>query len=491
MKRARSTSSALSNPVLVGAVTLLVTLVAVFLSYNANQGLPFVPTYQLETVVPDAHKLVEGNEVREGGFRIGIVSRIEPRELRDGTAGANLVLKLDQNAAPVPADSTMVIRPKSALGLKYVELQRGDAADTLPDGSSITVDETALAPELQQFFDIFDAETRRNVQRNLTGFGNAFAYRGVSINRALESLPGFLRSVVPVMRVLADENTRLERFFDELADAARVTAPVVDQMADGFRAGAQTFEALARDRPALQATIEKSPDTLAVGTRSLRAQRPFLNRFASLSDDLRSSARELRGAAPVLTGALRSGIEPLGQMPALNRRLATTLGVIEDVTSAPGVDIGLAGLNEMMVTLNPSLRYLGPFVTVCNYWNYWWTYLADHLTDEEQTGTIQRVQAKSVDGEQADFDNFGEPRPVEGLHIQSYGAAIDDQGNADCESGQRGYPRQLASGVPAQADLAVDPETPGNQGPTFTGRPKVLPTQTFSRDPERGPRIRP
>ena len=40
MKRA----SAAANPVLIGAVTVLVTTVAVFLAYNANQGLPFVPT---------------------------------------------------------------------------------------------------------------------------------------------------------------------------------------------------------------------------------------------------------------------------------------------------------------------------------------------------------------------------------------------------------------------------------------------------------------
>ena len=37
-----------SNPVLVGAVTILVVVVAVFLSYNANQGLPFVPTTAAE-----------------------------------------------------------------------------------------------------------------------------------------------------------------------------------------------------------------------------------------------------------------------------------------------------------------------------------------------------------------------------------------------------------------------------------------------------------
>ena len=49
----RSTSVA-ANPVLIGAATVLVVIVAVFLAYNANNGLPFVPTYQLWMQVPDA-----------------------------------------------------------------------------------------------------------------------------------------------------------------------------------------------------------------------------------------------------------------------------------------------------------------------------------------------------------------------------------------------------------------------------------------------------
>ena len=42
-----------ANPVLIGAATVLVVLVAVFLSYNANNGLPFVPTYELTAEVPE------------------------------------------------------------------------------------------------------------------------------------------------------------------------------------------------------------------------------------------------------------------------------------------------------------------------------------------------------------------------------------------------------------------------------------------------------
>ena len=76
--RGRRPPSVASNPVFVGAVTVLVVLVAVLLAYQANQGLPFVPTFELKVDTPNAARLVVGNEVREGGFRVGQVAKIEP-----------------------------------------------------------------------------------------------------------------------------------------------------------------------------------------------------------------------------------------------------------------------------------------------------------------------------------------------------------------------------------------------------------------------------
>ena len=49
-----------------------------------------------------------------------------------------------------------------------------------------------------------------------------------------------------------------------------------------------------------------------------------------------------------------------------------------------------------MKTLNPTLRYVGPHVTVCNYFNYSWTHFADHVSEEDATGTLQRIQVKNV-----------------------------------------------------------------------------------------------
>jgi ABC-type transporter Mla subunit MlaD len=73
MSRRRGQASIGASPVLIGAATVLVALVAVFIAYNANAGLPFVPTYDLKAELPSGGKLVKGNEVRVGGFRVGVV----------------------------------------------------------------------------------------------------------------------------------------------------------------------------------------------------------------------------------------------------------------------------------------------------------------------------------------------------------------------------------------------------------------------------------
>ena len=67
---------------------MLVILIAVFLSYNANTGLPFVPTQELQVDVVNGSNLTVGNDVREGGYRIGLVSRLAPIELSSGQVGA-------------------------------------------------------------------------------------------------------------------------------------------------------------------------------------------------------------------------------------------------------------------------------------------------------------------------------------------------------------------------------------------------------------------
>jgi virulence factor Mce-like protein len=482
--------SIVSNPIFIGAVTVLIIFTAVLLAYRANRGLPFVPITQVDVDVPNAARLVVGNEVREGGFRIGQVSKIAPAP--DGR-GAQLTLSLDKAASPIPKDSTIKIRPRSALGLKYVELVRGHSDEELPDGATISASAGAVGPELDDFFSTFDAPTRKNIERNLDYLGTALAGRGNDLNRSLGALPELTGDLPPVMRVLSDPNTQLSRLVRELGDTTRVLAPESTALAHSFTAMADTFEALSRDPEALKETIARSPGTLEVGIVSLPDTRPFLSHLAGLSDEVRGTARELRASLPAVNRALAAGIPVLRRTPQFTDRLQGTLRALRDLAKSPTTDQTLAGLADTMKTLNPTLRYVGPHITVCNYFNTTWTNFADHLSEEDATGTYQRIQVKNVPlTQQNSLATFGAVRPAAGgtsdpvtkavlgdqvaVHQADYMRAVDENGNADCEGGQRGYLNQ--NGV------SRNNRTPGSQGPTYTGRARVPAGESFSPEPD-------
>jgi virulence factor Mce-like protein len=463
--------------VFIGALAVLLVFAAVLLAYRANRGLPFVPVTQLEVDVPNAARLVVGNEVREGGFRIGQVTKIAP--VPGNRTGAQLTLSLDNSAAPVPADSTVKNRPRSALGLKYVELVRGRSERELPDGATITADASAVGPELDDFFSTFDEPTRRNIERNLDYLGTGVAGRGDELNRTLEALPELLGDLPPVMRVLSDPDTKLARLVHEAGDTVRVIAPLSKQFARGFSGMADTFEGASRDPQALKDTIALSPATLDEGIRSLPDTRPFLSRLAGLSDEVQGTARELRASLPAVNRALAAGTPVLRRTPKFTGRLQGTLRALRDLAKSPTTDQSIAGLSSTMKALNPLLRYLGPHVTVCNYFTYMWTFLADHLSDEDATGTVERIQTKLAPLAQANsLGTIGAAKPsstvAAALHQSDYGRAVDENGAADCEAGQRGYPTEAPF---------TNHRTPGNQGPTFKGRARVPAGQSYSAEP--------
>src|SRR3954468_570373 len=128
MRGAKGGAAVVASPVLVGAVTTLIVIVSVFLAYNANKGLPFVPTYDLSATLPNGSNLVEGNEVRVGGFRVGVVDRIgTSTKVVTGQPQAVAVvhMKLDKKIQPLSVDTNVLVRQRSALGLKYVQLAPG------------------------------------------------------------------------------------------------------------------------------------------------------------------------------------------------------------------------------------------------------------------------------------------------------------------------------------------------------------------------------
>jgi virulence factor Mce-like protein len=475
MRRRRGSGSIAASPVLIGATTVLIALVAVFIAYNANSGLPFVPTYDLNAELPSGGKLVKGNEVRVGGFRVGVVKELKP-EVRTVNGERRSIavakLSLDKKLEPLARDTKLRVRPRSALGLKYIELQPGTSKATFTSGDTIPVKQASEPLEFEDLFSTFDRDTRPHIQNATEGFGNAFAGRGQSINRSIEALNPLFRALTPVMRNLADPDTELDQFFLQIGRASAQAAPVARTQALLFTDMADTFAAISADPRALQDTIEKAAPTMDVSIDSFRVQRPFLVDFTDLSARLRPATAELPRSLPAINSAFKVGTPVLPRTVELNENLEKALNEARDLFENPNTLLALRDLDTALTVSRPAIEFIAPYQTVCNYFNYFMHPLgeAQSVVQSGPTGggTSLNQNVKVPNSHQQ--NNYGsstgsrpwdilanqkpqgakdkQGNPLFRLYAPPYQPAIDAQGNADCQLGQNGYPNGALSNGP-------------------------------------------
>ncbi len=455
-------SSVTSNPVLIGAVTILVVLVAVFLAYNANQGLPFVPTYELRADVPSAANLVKGNEVRIGGARVGAISKIGVRQEADGRNVATLTLQLDQSVEPLPRDSTLLIRPRSLLGQKYVEITVGTSSDGYRSGDRVPLSSARPEPvEFDEFINTFDAPTRQAIAENTVGFGTALAGRGTSISAAISALRPLVEDLQPVAQTLASPQTGLDRFVRALGRTAAEVAPVAQEQVQLFAAGERTFRAFADVSDALQETLRETPPTLDTAIDVFPRQRPFLQRTTALFAELRPGVRALAGAAPDLAAAFRTGQGTLRRSIPFNERLEDVLVSLEDFSEDPDVPAGITSLSEGLEVLRPTLNFIAPAQTQCNYLALLVRNGGDLLSVGDEHGNWQRfaiIQGPSgPNGESGPSAAPANGPTVENhLHANHYPNTAAPGQPDECEAGNEPY----------QAGRTVVGNVPGAQSAT-------------------------
>ncbi len=463
-----------ASPVMVGAVTVLIAILAVFLAYNANQGLPFVPTYRISASVPDANTLLPGNEVRIGGVRVGVVEDVAPVQDDEGNLSAKLDLALDADVEPLPVDSTIAVRARSALGLKYLEINRGTSSEGFSAGAIMPPEAAVVEPvDIDQVLNTFDDPTRDAIQDNLVEFGNALAGRGPELNSAIGRLEPLLPRLERVMKTLAEPSTQLGRFFSALSDTAAEVAPVAAQQANAIVGLDTTFTALASvSRPFIQETISESPPTLDVGTEVLPRIRPFLSHSAALFTELQPGIESLRANSDAIASSLEVGAPVLRRSPELNDQLAPTAAALLRLNDDEDARAGIDRLGETVRTLKPTLSFLTPSQTVCNYPALFLRNAQDILQQGNSQGTWQRFivfdppDGPNNEGAPASAPaNGGEPTPPGGidrnfLHYNPYPNTASPGQEFECEAGNEPF-------LPLQQVIG---NVPGNQGTVTDGQ---------------------
>jgi virulence factor Mce-like protein len=470
--RAPGFAALAGNPVLVGAVTVLATVVAVFLAYNANAGLPFTPVYELEAVVPNGSGLIRGNEVRIGGTRVGLMSRIDPVVEPNGRVAARLHMRLVKSLKPLPADTRLAIRPRSPLGLKYVELTVGHSKKGLDDGAEIPLARKSTKPvEIDDVQSMFDPPTRNGAKRSLDEFGTGVAGRGSDLNAALGRLDPVVTRLEPVMRNLLDPRSRFSELFPALERAAREVAPVATTQAALVGALDQTFGSLAGVTGSIQQSISLGPAALDAATQALPEQQPFLRDSAELFRRLRPGFDQLAQASVHLAPAFYEAQPSLDATPALARRLDSTLGALNELAADKRVDPGIERLAQTATILKDPIHFIVPAQTTCNYFSLFFRNLQEVFSEGDSIGTFLRFGILGLP-QNPNSEAGPSSAPANGPAADRIKEPLRD----DSFLHSNPYPNTASPGQPHECEAGNEKYVPGRQ--VIGNDPKLQPART-------------
>ncbi len=467
----RRRSSLAASPLLIGAITTLIVVVAVFISYNANNGLPFVPTYNIKVELPAAAGLQPSNQVRIAGTRVGIVSSLSPhQDPSTGRVTAIANLQLEKKVEPLPADTRAVVQSVSTVGLKYLELEKGTSRQTLKPGHTIPIAQTREPVNLEELFNMFDKPTRTAIKINTNNFGDGLAGRGLDLNNTIHELRPLVARAIPVLHNLALPETGLRELFIALDRVASQTAPVAQTNAELFSDLDTFFTAWASVSSSLEAANRGGPASLEQAIYSLPHEAPFYENATEFMRLLRPSAAALRTVAPELGHAFSVGAVNLAAATELNTRLAESAQALEEFAKNPVVSLAFEDFTQTLEIGNPLLAGFAPVQANCNYVTLAFRNLASLESENIGVGTLARAgtvlapsgvnnegypAALPANGPSIEKEAKGSSKIVNNnfLHYNPYPGVTAPGQSTVCEAGNETYlPGKLTVGnLPASA----------------------------------------
>ncbi len=468
MKTARKAAAALfDNTILVGTMTILVVIVAVYLSYVAENGLPFVPTYNINVDVQSAGELIKNADVRIGGARVGQVLTITPEPATKAWPHpfARLGLVLDRSLEPLAPDTHYQVRLASVLGGNYVEIVPGRIKHGgLPDGGTFALNTNPRLNHDLPFVDLdaalqtFGPRTKAGIRGTVGVLGDAVAGRGAQLNDAIGSVRDLLGPLDNVLSLFAAPDTHLSGFVGGLAATTAALAPVSPSFDSLLSDSATTFAALTRS--SLGQSIDQLPPTESVATNVLRQAQPVLVDTADIVQALKPSGALLPLAARRLDAIVKAATPVFARAPMLATALSGAAGSITALARDPAStqtftvlgssDLGTLGASAF-VGLGAILQTVSSAQFACNVAGLWVHNFASSLSEGDSSGAWLRF-SPILDVPQT----FESATPAADLHLNYYPI----ENSSQCQAGNEVYAGKQMIGNPARTSTTVDNTTP-------------------------------
>ncbi|RBY97254.1 MCE family protein [Blastococcus sp. TF02-8] len=270
----RGLAGPLTKLVVFGLVTVLASYVLVSTITNAGYGEQL--TYRAE--FSDVAGLVEGDEVRIAGVRVGQVSAIGLGERTDRPI-AEVELEVSADV-PLPAGVRATIRYRNLVGQRYIALEEGDGSSgrTLEEDDVIPLAQTRPALDLTTLFGGFQPllQALSPADMNRLSFEIIQVFQGEG-----GTVQSLLAHVASLSNSLADKDAVIGDVIDNLTKVLGTVAQRDEQLSGLIVSLQQFVTGLAGDKDAIFDSLQ-TIDGLAQSTADL-----LVDARAPLAADIR------------------------------------------------------------------------------------------------------------------------------------------------------------------------------------------------------------
>jgi phospholipid/cholesterol/gamma-HCH transport system substrate-binding protein len=286
----------------------------------------------------EASQMTTNADVRIAGVSVGKVISVRRRG-----DGADVLVEMDPDYAPVPRDTRAIVRFKSLLGEAFVALTPGSPdAPKLEEDGTLPAGNIGSVQQVDEVLGTFDAPTRLAFTQFLRDTSKVLDERGDDVNDALGHLAPTAESAAELLRALDRQRGSLQTLIRDSGVALRTVADRGDELRSLISAGNQVFSATAARDDSLTATVEALPGFL-------RETRAALRDIDLVAQEARPTLAALRPAIPLLRPAL---VETARLAPVLRE----TFVELDPVVTAAAR--GLPALDRILRALRPALKTL-------------------------------------------------------------------------------------------------------------------------------------
>jgi phospholipid/cholesterol/gamma-HCH transport system substrate-binding protein len=252
----KRTFSAMWKLVVFMVVTALATGFLVVLIGN----LTFAPSRDFKAVFADATGVVEGDDVRVAGVKVGTVSAIEIKDRNR----ALITFSVQDNASVTTATQAS-IRYRNLIGQRYLNLSQEGEGSPLEKGATIPISQTRPALDLTVLFNgfkpLFEALSPQDI--------NQLSYEIVQVFQGEGgTLEGLLGHTASVTRTLADRDQVIGDLIDNLNEVLVTIGDRDDELSSLIVNLRDLVNGLAEDKDALLEPLD-AISALAVETSEL------------------------------------------------------------------------------------------------------------------------------------------------------------------------------------------------------------------------------